>query len=58
MNLAEELIKVLQKAKDENIYFNPYIVNGVLEAINDGCPEANNIISEDTTKWAYDMWSW
>lgn len=57
MNLSQELINVLEKAKETNEYFNPYIIQGVLNGIEEGCPKANELISRELEKWAQDMWS-
>jgi len=45
MNLSQELINVLEKAKETNRYFNPYIIQGVLKGIEEGCPKADELIS-------------
>lgn len=58
MNLSEELIKVLEKAMAEDTYFNPVIITGVLDAIQDGYPEANTLISNELSEWACNMWGW
>lgn len=55
MNLAKELILVLEKAKKTNEYFNPFIIQGVLNGIREGCPQADEIITYDLSKWASDM---
>ena len=57
MNLSQELINVLEKAKETNKYFNPYIIQGVLNGIEEGCPEAGKLISKELHEWAQDMWS-
>ena len=45
MNLSQELIDVLEKAMKEDVYFNPYIIYGVLNGIEEGCPESDKLIS-------------
>ena len=45
MNLSQELINVLEKAKEANKYFNPFIIQGVLNGIREGCPKADELIS-------------
>jgi len=57
MNLSLELIKVLEKAMAEDVYFNPYIIAGVLNGIEEGDPDADKIISNELNSWAYNMWS-
>jgi len=57
MNLSKELINVLEKAKESGEYFNPYIIQGVLNGIEEGCPEADKLISKELHEWAQDMWS-
>ena len=57
MNLSQELINVLEKAMKENAYFNPHIIQGVLNGIQDGCPEADKLVSRELEKWALNMWS-
>lgn len=57
MNLSQELINVLEKAMKEDKYFNPYIIQGVLNGIEEGCPEADKLISKELHEWAQDMWS-
>ena len=47
MNLSQELINVLEKAKETNKYFNPYIIQGVLNGIEEGCPEVDKLISKE-----------
>lgn len=39
-------------------YYNPYILQGVLTAIEDGDPNADELISLELDKWVRDMWSW
>lgn len=56
MNLSEELLAVLQRAKESDEYFNPWIISGVLNAIRDGCPTADTLITDEMDKWAVDMW--
>jgi hypothetical protein len=55
--LAKELIAVLEKAKQTGEYFNPFIIQGVIGGIQDGCPEADEIITDDLSKWASNMLS-
>ena len=57
MNLSQELINVLEKAMKTNEYFNPFIISGVLNGIQKGCPEADRLISEELYEWAQSMWS-
>ena len=57
MYVAKELIEVLEKAMETNEYFNPHIINGVIESIQDGDPDSKNIISNELLNWAYKMWS-
>jgi hypothetical protein len=56
MNLSQELINVLEKAKETNKYFNPFIIQGVLNGIQEGCPEADELISHELHEWALNMW--
>lgn len=37
MNLSQELINVLEKTMKTNEYFNPYIILGILNGIEEGC---------------------
>lgn len=57
MDLSKELIAVLQKAKDDGSYFSPWTIQGVLEAIYDGDPFAEEKISDELSKWAVNMFS-
>ena len=57
MDLAKELIAVLEKAKQSGKYFNPFIIQGVLDGIHDGCPQADEIITDGLSNWASDMFS-
>jgi len=57
MNLSQELINVLEKAKEANKYFNPFIIQGVLNGIREGCPKADELISYELDRWAQNMWS-
>jgi len=56
MNLAEEIIAVLEKARLTKDYHNPWMVNGILNAIVEGCPDSEKIITRDIDKWANEMW--
>lgn len=58
MDLADELISVLEKAKETNDYFNPWIIQGVLNGISDGDIDADKKISKELWKWSMDMFSW
>lgn len=57
MNLSQELINVLEKTMKTNEYFNPRIISGVLNGIQEGCPEADKLISRELEKWSENMWS-
>jgi len=57
MNLSEELIKVLEKAMIEDVYFNPHIIAGVLNGIEEGDSDADKLVSSELSNWAYNMWS-
>lgn len=57
MNLSQELIDVLEKSMRMNEQLNPYIIQGVLKGIREGCPEADKLISRELEKWAQNMWS-
>lgn len=57
MDLAKELISVLEKAKQTGEYFNPFVIQGVLGGIYEGCPQADEIITDDLSKWASNMFS-
>ena len=57
MNLSQELINVLEKAKESGEQLNPYIIQGVLNGIQEGCPEVDELISYELEKWAINMWS-
>lgn len=58
MNISQELINVLEKAMKTNEYFNPHIISGVLNGIQEGCPEADKLVSRELYEWAYNMWIW
>lgn len=58
MNLSEELIVVLERAKQTDEYFNPHIINGVINAIYDGDPDADKLVSDELADWAVSMYSW
>lgn len=55
MDLAKELVAVLEKAKQSGEYFNPFIIQGVLNGIHEGCQRADEIITDDLSNWASDM---
>ncbi len=57
MDLTKELMAVLEKAKQSGEYFNPFIIQGVLDGIHEGCPQADKIITDDLSKWASNMFS-
>lgn len=35
MNLQDEVLAVIRKAKDSDEYFNPYLIQGILDTISD-----------------------
>lgn len=58
MNLTEEIITLLRKAKDTNEYFNPWILEGICNALVDGDPDiAEDGIPDDIDNWVNGMWS-
>ena len=57
MDLSKELVAVLEKAKQTGGYFNPFIIQGVIDGIQDGCQDADEIISDDLNEWATNMFS-
>ncbi len=57
MGLAKELISVLEKARQTDEYFNPFIIQGVIECITLAHPQASELISDDLQEWATYMYS-
>lgn len=57
MDLSSELLSVLEKAKREGDYYNPWILSGVLNSIREGDPNAEEKISEELDNWVFNMFS-
>lgn len=57
MNLHAELIVLLEKAKTTDEYFNPYLLTAILEAIEDTHSSDADIVPNELSEWAYDMFS-
>jgi len=57
MNLSEELIKVLEQARLTGEYHSPIITDGVLNAILEGDPHSEELISDELAKWSSSLWS-
>ena len=57
MDLAKELILVLEKARQTNEYFNPFVIQGVLAGIQEGCLQADALITDELSRWASNMYS-
>ena len=55
MDLAQELVDLLRKAKDSDEYFNPNTTDGVIDAIRLGY--GDEAVPDDICKWSTDMWS-
>lgn len=57
MNLTEEVITLLRKAKETDEYFNPWILQGICDALGDGDPKiAENGMPDDVVDWIRGMW--
>lgn len=55
MDLKEELIILLNKAMDSKEYFNPTLIESVMDGIIQVYGE--DAISDDLDKWSTNMWS-
>jgi hypothetical protein len=55
MDLKGELIQLLEKAMNSKEYFNPKMIDGVIEGIID--VYGDEAISPEIDKWASNMWS-
>lgn len=58
MDLHKELIQLLEKAKETDEYFNPFLLDGVVEAIRDTYPgDFDKLISNELCDWIVGMYS-
>lgn len=58
MNLTEEVIALFRKAKETDEYFNPWILQGICDALAEGDPKiSENGMPDDVIDWIYEMWS-
>lgn len=59
MDLHKELIQLLEKAKETDEYFNPFLLDGVVEAIRNTYPgeDVDKLISNELHDWIVGMYS-
>ncbi len=55
-NLFDGIISVLESAMETEMYFNPHVLKGILDTL-DEFYFADRDIPEEILKWAEDMWS-
>jgi hypothetical protein len=55
MDLAYEIMAVIEKARITDEYFNPHGLSALLDAINEYYGES--YISDDIDKWVSNMWT-
>lgn len=58
MDLHKELIQLLEKAKCTDEYFNPFLLDGVVEAIRDTYSgDFDKLFSDELHDWIVGMYS-
>jgi len=57
MNLAEESIILLEKAKESEEYHNPWLIQKIIDGVCLACPNADMLISDELCVWAVEMFS-